>query len=160
MRSELPRSTLRPCSWRAVQRYVGASSNSTCVVSIGRPAKVSATRSAASLPSGPETLTGRTRLAANAKYTAEPPSSSWTLPKGPSRVSSAMEPTTSSSGTSGTPPRAAARGHHVACKAQLFEEVLRAGVLVQLHPAASELVGGMRIGPCRGDLFELVRQSR
>ncbi len=44
------------------------------------------------------TLTGMIRLAASAKYTAEPPSVSLTLPKGPSRVSRATEPATSSSG--------------------------------------------------------------
>src|SRR5256886_3117101 len=160
MRSELPRSTFRPCSWRAVHRYVGVSSVATSVVSMGRPAKVSPTRSAASLPTGAEPLTGRTRLAASAKYTAEPPSSSWTLPNGPSRVSSAIEPTTSSSGRSGTAPRAAARRHHVTRKSQLVEEVLSTGIRVDLHPAPSQLVGGMRVGPCGGDFCELVRQSR
>src|SRR5256885_8148837 len=106
------------------------------------------------------TLTGRTRLAASAKYTAEPPSSSWTLPNGPSRVSSAIEPTTSSSGRSGTAPRAAARRHHVTRKSQLFEEVLSTGIRVDLHPAPSQLVGGMRVGPCGGNFCELVRQWR
>src|ERR1700687_2917419 len=45
---------------------------------------------------GAMTLTGTIRLAASAKYTAEPPSTSSTLPNGPSRVSSATEPATSS----------------------------------------------------------------
>src|ERR1700686_2698330 len=107
---------------------------------MGRPLKARATCSAASLPTGPATFTGRIRLAASAKYTAEPPSSSSTRPNGPSRVSSAIEPTTISSGTTGVgalgpPARAAARRDDMSRLAELLQKILRACVLLHLHPA-------------------------
>src|SRR5689334_4541056 len=159
MRSELPRSTLRPCSCRAFHLYVGASSTCTSEVSMGLPANASVTRATESWPTGADTLTGRMRLAASAKYTAEPPISSCNLPKGPSRVSSAIEPATRSSGTSGTPPSAARRGHHMPRETQLLEEVFRTRIIVHLHPAQPQLIGRMRIRTRGRDLSQLVRQS-
>src|SRR5689334_23129054 len=50
-----------------------------------------------------------------------------------------MEPTTRSSGASGTPPRTAACGHDVARSPQLLEEILGAFGFVHLHPAPAQL---------------------
>src|SRR5579864_1137835 len=144
MESALPRSTLRPCSWWARHRYVGASSTSSSVVSIGRSPNIPRTLSTASRPTGAETLTGIIRLAASAKYTAEPPSSSVTSPNGPSRVSRATEPTTSSPDeASGTAAGAAARCHDVSRVAQLVEKVRGVLEVLHLHPAPAQLLRGM-----------------
>src|ERR671937_3203720 len=67
-----------------------------------------------------------------------------------------MEPTTRRDGVSGTPPGAAARGHYMPRMAQLLEEVGDAVVLLHLHPAAPELLGGVRIGTGGRDLAQLV----
>src|SRR5438477_8229865 len=83
-----------------------------------------------------------------------------TFPNGPSRVSSATDPTTSSSGASGTPSATAACGHDMARKAQLLEKVFCARIFFHLHPAAPELIGGVRVGPCRAHLAELVGELR
>src|SRR6266851_4780789 len=158
MLSLLPRSTLRPCSWCARQRYVGASricSNST---SMARPLKACAIRLAPSVPTGATTLTGTIKLAASAKYTAEPPSVAWTLPKGPSRVSSATEPATRSC-LSGTAARAAARRDDVSGISELAQEVLRARVALDLHPGSSQLVDRVRVGSGGGDHVELRRKA-
>src|SRR5258708_11664989 len=158
--SALPMSTVRPCSWCAVHRYVGASSTASSVESIGLPRKARDTFSTPSRPTGATTLTGTSRLAASAKYTAEPPSSPLIFPKGPSRVSSATEPTTRSSGASGTPSGAARRGHHMPREAQLLQKVDGARIVRHLHPAAPELLRRVRIGAGRSDLAEVLRQRR
>src|ERR1700694_2718071 len=102
------------------------------------PLKPCNSRFTPSAPTGATTLTGTIRLAASAKYTAEPPSVSWTLPNGPSRVSSATEPaTTSCRAPAGTATRTTARGDDVARMAKLLQEVLRARVVLDLHPAPS-----------------------
>src|SRR5574337_1063925 len=118
MLSELPRSTLRPCSWCALHRYVGASSTATCVMSIGLLANAAFSCSIPSRPTGAETLTGAIRLAANAKYTTDP--------------------TTSSSGVSGTPSRAARRGHDVTGVPQLRKKIIDTREVFHLHPASAE----------------------
>src|SRR6202158_468771 len=109
-----------------------------------RPLKACARRLAPSRPPEAPTLPETSKLAARAKYTADPPSVSSTLPKGPSRVSSATEPATRSSARcSGTSTRAAARSDHVPRGPQLLEKVLGSRVVVDLHPAASELARGV-----------------
>src|SRR5712691_3409149 len=128
-------------------------------MSIARPLKACATRLAPSVPTGAMTLTGTIKLAASAKYTAEPPSVAWTLPKGPSRVSSATEPATRSC-LSGTAARAAARRDDVSGMPELVQEILRARVALDLHPGSSQLVGRMRVGSGGGDLVELRREAR
>src|SRR6266851_379600 len=158
MLSLLPRSTLRPCSWCARQRYVGASRICSSSVSMARPLKVCAMRLAPSVPTGAMTLTGTIKLAASAKYTAEPPSVAWTLPKGPSRVSSATEPATRSC-LSGTAACAAARRDDVSGMSELAQEVLRARVAIDLHPGSSQLVDRVRVGSGGGDLVELRREA-
>src|SRR5216684_8412687 len=129
--------------------------------SIVRPLNACATRLAPSAPTGATTFTGRIKLAASAKYTADPPSVSSTLPKGPSRVSRATEPATRRSpGCSGTSTRTTARGDYVARMAELLQEVLRAGVVLDLHPAATELACGVRIRSCCRDLPQLHGKPR
>src|SRR5216684_1117485 len=159
MLSLLPRSTLRPCSWCARQRYVGASRICSSSVSMARPLKVCAMRLAPSVPTGAMTLTGTIKLAASAKYTAEPPSVAWTLPNGPSRVSSATEPATRSC-LSGTAACAAARRDDVSGMSELAQEVLRARVALDLHPGSSQLVDRVRVRSGGGDLVELGRKPR
>src|SRR5216684_4585571 len=100
---------------------------------MARPLKVCAMRLAPSVPTGAMTFTGTIKLAASAKYTAEPPSVAWTLPKGPSRVSSATDPATRS-WLSGTAARAAARRDDVSGVPELTEEVLGARVVIDFHP--------------------------
>src|ERR1700686_5424812 len=159
MSSLLPRSMLRPCSWCARHRYVGASRIWSISTSIVRPLKAWATRLAPSTPTAAMTFTGTIKLAASAKSTADPPSVSSTLPKWPSRVSRASEPATRSvARCSGTATRAAARRDDVACVPELLQEVLGSRVILDLHPAASELARGMRVGSCRGDLSQGLRQ--
>src|SRR6202521_3803360 len=127
--------------------------------SIVRPLNACATRLAPSTPTGAMTLTGTIRLAASAKYTADPPSVSSTLPKGPSRVSRATEPATRRSARcSGTATRAAARRDHVPCVPKLLQKVLGSRVVLDLHPAASELTRGVRVGSGRRDLLQVFRQ--
>src|SRR5450759_3023263 len=129
--------------------------------SIVRPLNACATRLAPSTPTGAMTFTGTIKLAESAKYTADPPSVSSTLPKAPSRVSSATEPATRSSARwSGTATRAAARRHNVACMPKLLEEILRSRVVLDLHPAASELARGVRVGAGGKDFPEVLRQLR
>src|SRR3979411_2079335 len=109
-----------------------------------RPLKACARRLAPSRPTGATTLTGTIKLAARAKYTADPPSASSTLPKGPSRVSSATEPATRRSGRcSGTPACTAAPRDDVAGIPKLVQEILRAREVLDLHPPPSELARGM-----------------
>src|SRR6202043_2054212 len=128
-------------------------------MSIDRPLNACATRLAPSLPTGATTFTGTIRLAARAKYTAEPPSVSTTLPKGPSRVSRATEPATRSCGrSSGTPARPAARRHHMTRVAQIFQEAGHVLVLLDLHPASTELWNSVRVRSGGGDLTEFSRQ--
>src|SRR6202163_1426943 len=159
MSSMLPRSMLRPCSWCARQRYVGASRICSISTSIVCPLNACATRLAPSTPTGAITFTGTIKLAASAKYTADPPSVSSTLPKGPSRVSRATEPATRSSARcSGTATRAAARRDDVACVPELLQEVPRCRVVLDLHPAASKLARSMRVGSCRWDLAQVFRK--
>src|ERR1700674_728627 len=159
MSSLLPRSTLRPCSWWACQRYVGAPRICSWSVSMRRPLNACATCFAPSRPTGATTLTGTIKLAARAKYTAEPPSTSSTLPNGPSRVSSATEPATRSCGCfSGTAARTAAGLDDMACITQLLQEVRRVGVIADLHPAPTELLNRVRIRSCRGNLAEIGRK--
>src|SRR6266851_8109367 len=157
MLSLLPRSTLRPCSWCARQRYVGASRICSSSVSMARPLKVCAMRLAPSVPTGAMTLTGTIKLAASAKYTAEPPSVSSTLPNGPSRVSSATEPATRSC-LSGTAARAAARRDNVSGMSELVQEVLRARVVIDLHPASPQLMSRVGVRSGCGDRVELGRE--
>src|SRR5260370_4771133 len=108
------------------------------------PLNGGATRFAPSVPTGATTLTGSIRLAASAKYTAEPPSVSSTLPKGPSRVSRATEPATRSCGRgSGTAAGAALSSNHVPCISQLFQEIRDADIILHLHPASSHFVNGV-----------------
>src|SRR2546427_2038211 len=159
MLSLLPRSTLRPCSWCARQRYVGASRISNSSVSMGRPLKACATRLAPSRPTGATTLTGRIKLAASAKYTAEPPSVSSTLPKGPSRVSSATEPATRScGGLSATAACTALGGDHVPRVSQLGQEIGDIHVIIHLHPASSQLVSGVGVRPGCSDFAQIGRK--
>src|SRR5437870_10113668 len=159
MLSLLPRSMLRPCSWCARQRYVGASRISNSSVSMGRPLKACATRLAPSRPTGATTFTGRIKLAASAQYTAEPPSVSSTLPKGPSRVSSATEPATRScGGGSGTAACTAARVDDVMRGTQLHQEVGRIAVVVDLHPASAQLSNRVRVRSGGCDLAQVCRQ--
>src|ERR1700687_4163394 len=161
MSSLLPRSMLRPCSWCARQRYVGASRIWSISTSIVRPLNACATRLAPSTPTGAMTFTGTIKLAASAKYTAEPPSVSSTLPKGPSRVSRATEPATRSSARcSGTATCAAFRGDHMPCVPKLLQKVLGSRVVLDLHPAASELTRGVRVGSCSRDLVQVFSQPQ
>src|SRR5438093_3273442 len=155
----MPRSTFLPCSWCARQRYVAASTISSSSVSMGRPLKACATRLAPSRPTGATTFTGRIKLAASAQYTAEPPSVSSTLPKGPSRVSSATEPATRScGGGSSTAARTAARLDDVARGTQLHKEVSRIAVVVDLHPASAQLSNRVRVRSGGCDLAQVCRQ--
>src|SRR5260370_28380440 len=101
------------------------------------PLNGGATRFAPSVPTGATTFTGSIRLAASAKYTAEPPSVSSTLPKGPSRVSSATEPATRSSGReSATAAGAALSSNHVSRVPQLLQEIGDCHIVLHLHPAS------------------------
>src|SRR5260370_39466813 len=158
MWSLLPRSTLRPCSCCALQRYVGASRICSISMSMAPPLKACVMRLAPSVPTGATTVTGTNKLAGSAKYTAEPPSVAWTLPKGPSRVSSATEPATRSC-LSGTAARAAARRDDVSGMSELAQEVLRARVALDLHPGSSQLVDRVRVGSCGGGLVGLRRAA-
>src|SRR5713101_6520642 len=111
---------------------------------MARPLKVCAMRLAPSVPTGAMTFTGTIKLAASAKYTAEPPSVSSTLPNGPSRVSSATEPATrSSGGSSGTAAGAAIGGYHVPRVPQLVQKISDVHVVIHLHPGSSQLVRGV-----------------
>src|SRR5436309_14456040 len=65
---------------------------------------------------------------------------------------------TSSSGSSGTPSRATARGHDVARVTELLEEILLARVFLHLHPAPPELLCGVRVRPGGGNLAEIFRE--
>src|ERR1700675_2369657 len=124
--------------------------------SIVRPLTACATPLAPSTPTAAMTFTGTIKPAASAKYTADPPSVSPTLPKGPSRVSRATEPATRSSGRwSGTAPRTAARRDDVASLPKLLEEVMRRRVVLDLHPAASKLARSVRVRARRGDFAEV-----
>src|SRR3989442_9382605 len=67
---------------------------------------------------------------------------------------------TSSSGASGTPSRATARGHDVARVTELLEEILLARVFLHLHPAPPELLCGVRVRPGGGNLAEIFREPR
>src|SRR4029077_20032737 len=127
---------------------------------IGLPARAWRAGHSASRPTGAQSLTGMIRLAPSAKYTAAPPSSSRTLPYGPSRVSSAIDPTTSSSEGSGTPPSAAARGHDVSRVAQLLQEFLRLRIVLHPHPAASKLVRRMGVRSGRRNLAQVLGETR
>src|SRR5260370_34454327 len=122
-------------------------------MSVGRLVKVCAMRLAAWVPTGAMTLTGTIKLAASAKYTAEPPSVAWTLPNGPSRVSSATEPATRSC-LSGTAARAAACRDDVSGMAELAQEVLRARVALDLHPGSSPLLDRVRVRSGCGELVQ------
>src|ERR1700687_1239449 len=126
-----------------------------------RPLKAWATRLTPSAPTGAVTLTGTIRLAARAKYTADPPRTSSTLPNGPSRVSSATEPATRRCGrASGTSAGSAVRRDDVARRPQLLQEVHRARELFDLHPASSQLLCSMRVRARRRDLFQLRSEAR
>src|SRR5258708_34511137 len=120
------------------------------------PLKACAARLPPSVPTGATALTGSIRLAASAKYTAEPPSVSSTLPKGPSRVSKATEPATRSCGRgSGTAPGAAVSRNHVPRVSQLFQEIRDVHILLHLDPASSQLVSGVGVFPGRRDSPQL-----
>src|SRR2546428_7171930 len=67
---------------------------------------------------------------------------------------------TSSSGSSGTPSRATTCGHDVARVTELLEEILLARVFLHLHPAAPELLRGVRVRPGGGNLAEIFREPR
>src|SRR2546428_9112328 len=67
---------------------------------------------------------------------------------------------TSSSGSSGTPSRATARGHDVARVTELLEEILLARVFLHPHPAPPELLCGVRVRPGGGNLAEIFREPR
>src|SRR5258708_13022253 len=115
-------------------------------MSMARPLKACAMRLAPSVPTGATTLTGTIKLAASAKYTAEPPSVSSTLPKGPSRVSSATEPATRSSGRgSGTAAGAALSSNHMPRVPQLLQEIGDVHLVLHLHPPSSHLARGVRL---------------
>src|ERR1700693_1371161 len=130
-------------------------------MSMGRPLKACATRLAPAQPTGATTLTGRIKLAERAKYTAEPPSVSSTMPKGPSRVSSATEPATRSSRCrSGTAPCAAAGRDYVSGMPQLLQEVLWARVVLDLHPAPSQLARSMCVRACCNDFAQVDSEAR
>src|ERR1700730_18280936 len=127
---------------------------------MARPLNACITRLAPPTPTVASTRTGTISLAARAKYTADPPRVSTTLPKGPSRVSSATEPATRRGGvSSGTAAGTAARRDHVACMSKPLQEVLRRRVGVHLHPAASQLAGGVRVGAGCDDLPEVGGQA-
>src|SRR5467141_3135394 len=127
---------------------------------MARPLKVCATRFAPSVPTGATSLTGRIKLAASAKYTAEPPSVSSTLPKGPSRVSSATEPATRScGGLSDTAAGTALGGDHVPRVSQLGQEIADIHVIIHLHPASPQLVSGVGVRSRCSDFAEIGRQA-
>src|ERR1700693_5193754 len=130
-------------------------------MSIARPLNACATRLAPSTPTGATTFTGTIKLAARGKETADPPSVAPTLPKGPSRVSRATEPATRSSGRwSGTATRTAARRDDVAGMPEVFEEVLRCRVVLDLHPAASKLARSVSVRARCGDFPQVLCKSR
>src|SRR5882672_1146071 len=130
-------------------------------MSMRRPLNAWATLLAPSLPTGATTLTGAIKLAASAKYTAEPPSVSLTLPNGPSRVSRATEPATRrSGGLSGTAASPAARCDDVPRQPQLLQKILWAGVVLDLHPAPAQLAGRVRVRSCRADFAQVGCETR
>src|SRR5579859_3906319 len=120
------------------------------------------TSSMPSAPTGASIVTGVIRLAAKAKYSAEPPSSSCTVPNGPSSVSRAIDPATRSPAVTGAtsrpPPGTGGRSHDVVRTRELVEKVGRPIEVLHLHPAATQLDDTMCVRSGRRYLAELRRE--